>query len=195
MDLDATDGPKDRDRSGSGETVAEPGPLAPLEPASLEEYIVEPPSKPRRSSSIDGLEKRPVQEGKRVGEPREEFTATAQKTSHHFGKAHSDEETIGHTARHGEEVPRKHERQDPSPPVAYLEDVVVDMAGYHSKDASDRTVTDLKEAENRLPFEADIPTSVAENAQALLMYFYFMFCYALLIDFQRSTTASQGVTR
>jgi phosphatidate phosphatase LPIN len=52
------------------------------------------------------------------------------------------------------------------PPIAHLPDVIIDMAGYHSKDASDQTVTD---SESRFRFDDYITASNATRAQEQLM--------------------------
>jgi hypothetical protein len=52
------------------------------------------------------------------------------------------------------------------PPIAHLPDVMIDMAGYHSKDASDQTVMG---SESRFHFDDYISASAATRAQEALM--------------------------
>jgi phosphatidate phosphatase LPIN len=52
------------------------------------------------------------------------------------------------------------------PPVAHLPDVIIDMAGYHSKDTSDQTVVG---SESRFRFDDYITASNATRAQEQLM--------------------------
>ncbi|KAG8826985.1 hypothetical protein FRB91_000151 [Serendipita sp. 411] len=65
----------------------------------------------------------------------------------------------------GDEVLPKHKDVTP-PPVAHLDGVVIDMAGYHSKEASDRTII----GHNRTSgFNDMITTSAARKAQEKLI--------------------------
>jgi phosphatidate phosphatase LPIN len=52
------------------------------------------------------------------------------------------------------------------PPIAHLPDVMIDMAGYHSKDTSDQTVVG---SESRFRFDDYITASNATRAQEQLM--------------------------
>jgi hypothetical protein len=62
----------------------------------------------------------------------------------------------------GDEALPKRKKSGSPPPVAYLHDAVIDMAGYHSKEASDQTI-------RRRRFEDDITASAATRAQKQLM--------------------------
>lgn len=66
----------------------------------------------------------------------------------------------------GDEALPVHKPTGSPPPVANLGNVVVDMAGYHSKDASDQTV---RGENSRFTFEDGISATTASKAQARLM--------------------------
>ncbi|CAG7848768.1 Nuclear elongation and deformation protein 1 [Serendipita indica DSM 11827] len=66
----------------------------------------------------------------------------------------------------GDEALPTHKKGGSPPPVAYLHDVVVDMAGYHSKEASDQTVTG---PDRSYQFEDDITAAAAQRAQKELI--------------------------
>lgn len=112
---------------------------------------------------------REIQESKRVTDVRDELNVTEKSITTRLRRSSSVNDATSKPARHGDLVSSKEDWKDPNPPVAYLEDVVIDMAGYHSKEQSDRTVKGHDEVVNRILSDGDMPASVAENAQALLM--------------------------
>jgi phosphatidate phosphatase LPIN len=103
------------------------------------------------------------EETERMGQLQDQFKATQNIIFNQTRKISSG--TLRVAPDRGDEVLPVHKPTGSPPPVAALSDVVLDMAGYHSKEASDRTV---KGEKSRFNFE-DISASKASKAQAQLM--------------------------
>lgn len=105
------------------------------------------------------------EQNERLGQLKDKFTASANVLSNSLSRSKAapgaEEADIGDEA-----LPNK--KGASPPPVAYLHDVVVDMAGYHSKQESDQTVTGNGE-ESRYRFEDYLTTTQAARAQEKLM--------------------------
>ena len=104
------------------------------------------------------------EEMERLGHLKDKLTAAqnivANKIRPSFGESKPSKPDLG------DEALPTHKKSGSPPPVAYLHDVVVDMAGYHSKEASDQTITGPNRS---FQFEDDITAAVAKKAQKELM--------------------------
>lgn len=173
MDLDATETTKESDHNIQAADITQSSKSLPLQPTiSLnddDDATRKPSLLGKTANRASELGKRVVHESKRVAELQAEANTAEHVITKKLRRASSVDDSASAAAQHGDPVPAKEDRKDPNPPVAYLDDVVVDMAGYHSKERSDRTVKGREGLVERIMFDGDMPPSVAENAQALLM--------------------------
>lgn len=160
---------KDSGYNIQGSDTTEPSNTSPLQPVSIGEESKEATLLEKSTAGAQDLGRTPVREvqgSKRVIDIHNEINAAEKPITTELRRSSSVNDATSKPGRHGDS---NEDRKDPNPPVAYLEDVVIDMAGYHSKEQSDRTVHGRDEMVDRILSDGDMPASAAENAQALLM--------------------------
>lgn len=177
MDLDATQQPTTEDvpltilppESGRAEGV-----LDVQTPALQSDAQTRKPSKLAASLQPDFVEAAArvikEEENERAGQIKDRLIASANVISNslHRSRQNNDALPEGEEDIGDEALP--HKKNVSPPPVAYLKDVVIDMAGYHSKQESDQTVTGAEtEMERRYRFDDYITASAATKAQQQLM--------------------------
>jgi len=104
------------------------------------------------------------EENERVGRLKDKLLATSNTVTNML-RGSNDNEAVTEPDI-GDELLPKTKVSPPS--VAQLGDVMLDMAGYHSKDASDQTVTG---SESRLHFQDYDTATSATKAQEQIMYY------------------------
>jgi phosphatidate phosphatase LPIN len=103
------------------------------------------------------------EETERAGQLKDKLVATSNMVTNNLRRTRNNEAVPEPDV--GDEALPNVPKGSP-PPVAHLSDVMIDMAGYHSKDASDQTVTG---SESPFQFDDYISTSAATRAQKQLM--------------------------
>jgi phosphatidate phosphatase LPIN len=103
------------------------------------------------------------EENERAGKLKDKLIATSNMVTNNLSRS-KDNKAVPEPDIGDEALPNV--PKGSPPPVAHLPDVMIDMAGYHSKDTSDQTVTG---SESRFRFDDYISASTSSRAQEQLM--------------------------